>query len=94
MTKPHPFQTLLENIGHEVRSYRGRGMSPDERCLAVTPVGSFGSLLAEIVGVTADLARQDEDYDVEAVQSALRRMRTDTLGLGQIIYFPGVPYVE
>ncbi len=56
------------------------------------PLTSFGSLLADILTYVADSARQDENFDANPVASALRGLRTDSLGLGQVVYFPAVPY--
>ena len=82
-------QDIIEMAGYETRSYSGRGMYGKE-CLAFTVDGR-----AEEFAVAADLmnAALDAGEDfvvVEPVLAAMRGIRTDSMGLGTVFYFPGV----
>jgi hypothetical protein len=90
MTDTHIIQTLLEQ-DFDLRSYSGRGMY-GKQCLAVT-----GATLGEVVAVLVSQAiEKAEDilnkglvYDVE---KAAGEIKTDSLGMGIVVYFPSVPY--
>lgn len=86
----HPLQTLLIEAGLEPRSYSGRGMMGRE-CLSVdVDRGGLGTLIAGIVrGLQSDAVA---DVDPEEVADALENLSTDSMGLGQVVYFPGVPF--
>ena len=76
---------MLENAGIETRSYSGRGMYGKE-CLGVSiDRGGLGNFIADV------LENLDTDR-VEEIAEAFRHLSTDSLGLGMIAYFPGVPY--
>lgn len=86
MEEMSELQRILESDGEfETRSYSGRGMYGDT-CLGVTIDGGIGRMLALIV------ESADED-NREALGETLRSMRTDSMGRGTIVYFPGTPYV-
>ncbi len=85
MAKKHALQETLESIGAEIRSYSGRCMYGEE-CLAVTDF-DIGPLFAEI------LRSVDRD-DVEEVAEAVESFKTDSLGRGTVIYFPGTPFYD
>lgn len=76
---------LLENAGYETFSYSGRGMY-GAKCLAVNlDDNRTGELYANILE-NVDLT--DEGL-VSTLAEALRDMRTDALGKGTVVYFPG-----
>ena len=86
----HSLQVLLEEQDIEVRSYSGRGMSGKE-CLGVNicrdGLGNFiGNVLRAIGG--------DPNVNLEEIAEAFDGLLTDSMGKGQIIYFPDVPFVE
>jgi hypothetical protein len=80
------FQQILEAAGYETSAYSGRGMQGRE-CLGVDlPAGAdrdLGRMLAEVIG-----AMGPGENDI--VAGAFRRMRTDALGCGSVVYFPGI----
>ncbi len=80
-------QQFIEECGFETRSYSGRGMFGKE-CLGVTIEDSLLHFVAELL----DLA--EEMSDVKNLATALQNARTDSMGLGTIIYFPYIPYKE
>lgn len=85
-TEKHVLQEILEGE-FEVRSYSGRGMYGRE-CLGVdVGRGELGELLAVVV----ENVEEDDRYEVAQV---LRGMATDSMGLGMIVYFPGVPFFD
>lgn len=78
---------IIEAAGYETRSYSGRGMYGKE-CLAFTVDGR-----AEEFAVAADLmdaAIGSGEYFIKPVAKAMRGIRTDSLGLGTVFYFPSV----
>lgn len=84
-----PLQLAIENSGEfRCRKYSGRGMYGSQ-CLGVevNMDHSLGDLLGEIVAYVDDDNRDE-------ISDALRKLRTDSLGLGEIVYFPGVPFTE
>lgn len=87
--KKHKLQILIENAGLEPRSYSGRGMFGD-KCLGVNcdnPLEMFAEIL------------ESDDLDplsdaLDTVTHAMRKATTDSMGRGQIIYWPTIPYVS
>lgn len=81
---------LIEAAGYETQSYSGRAMFGD-RCLAFTvdqgtsPFRAFADILDETASGLEE---------TEVLSKALRDTRTDSLGLGSIIYFPRFEYAE
>lgn len=79
---------LLENAGFETRSYSGRGMY-GKQCLAVEAGSSLDVFSAVLEGVSwSDTPKEDAD----TLAKAFKRARTDSLGLGVVVYFPNIPY--
>lgn len=86
----HELQRIIEDGEFNCRSYSGRGMY-GKSCLGVeidlNHDSSLGSLMASIVYLTTEDCQEE-------VAEGLKRLRMDSLGLGQIVYFPGIPYSE
>lgn len=80
---------VIESAGLEPRDYSGRGMMGDS-CLAIAVDrdSSEMKVVADLIEATSD----DEDKDI--LVKALRGARTDSLGMGSIIYFPRFEYSE
>jgi hypothetical protein len=73
----------------EARSYVGRAMY-GKQCLGVElpkgmEIGQF---------VAAMLEFSETKQDNEDLITAFENMRQDSMGLGTIVYFPRIPYVE
>lgn len=84
------FQQIIEAAGFETRSYSGRGMYGNN-CLGVDPdTVHEGVLFAEVLRVL-DLESAEE---VAMVGKAFRRMRSDSMGRGIVVYFPGEAYQD
>jgi len=78
---PNDLADLAYEYGLKVRSYSGRGMH-SRPCFAITGDASAPMKLA--VGVAVDMgAGDDADYLAD-------RMQVDSLGLGQVFYWPGI----
>jgi len=94
-TEKHPLQILLEESDCNVRSYSGRGMSGKE-CLGVTiRRGGMGCLVSTVIEEIAERSSSSRGYDERfEISEAFRNMSTDSMGTGEIVYFPGVPFVE
>ncbi len=90
-----------------IHSYSGRAMFGDT-CLAVT-IDRDGINEYELMGRVVEAAAQhgadkaDNEHEfasesvneaVEPVVEALRGTRTDSMGLGIVIYWPNISYVE
>lgn len=80
------FQQILEAAGYETGVHVGPEAGSAE-CLSVglSGNGRLGHLFAEVI----DAMGTGENVIVAA---AFRRMRTDTLGCGSVVYFPGFPH--
>jgi hypothetical protein len=96
------FQRLLEDLGFETRSYSGRGMDGEE-CLAVTVDGyatrewSIASSVLGMLAVTTD----NPCRTLAELRGALEKLsivfchtKTDGLGTGAVVYWPGEAYAE
>ena len=84
----HLVQRVLEDIGSfEIRAYSGRGMYGQE-CLAVELDEGLGALMSDLILATEDLSGRE----IEDLAQAVRGVRTDSMGRGQIAYFPDVPF--
>jgi hypothetical protein len=99
MNEKHVLQDIFEEANFPCRSYSGRAMYGKE-CLGVTIERGqdVGMLFANIVDGLYELVAHDheEDHHEQAfldVADAMRAMRTDNMGLGTIVYFPGVEFV-
>ena len=82
-------QILAQEIGYETRSYSGRGMFGDA-CLGIelnqeTSLSKFyGELIYHIYNNSEDISPDD----IREITSAIERAKTDSMGLGTILYFP------
>lgn len=77
---------LIENTEHQPRFYSGRGMY-GKRCLAVDA--------NSIIGLVASLIEACSDYEqVMKLVNVLRSAKTDSMGLGEVLYFPKLEWVE
>jgi hypothetical protein len=82
-------QEVFEDAGFECRSYSGRGMY-GRSCLGVEL--DRGIHLGEFVSeVILELTHHPEGYD--QVAFAFRSMKRDSMGLGEILYFPQIDFV-
>lgn len=79
------FQQILEAAGYETDTHVGPEAGSVE-CLSVGLPGN-GRLGHLFAGVIDAMGPGENDI----VSSALRRMRTDPLGCGIAVYFPGIP---
>lgn len=88
-------QSLLEEMELRPYAYSGRGMY-GATCLAVNVDGSVYELLADILTTMGENHRTEPDFvDIlEDFATALRGCKTDSMGLGKVIYFPDVKYVD
>lgn len=92
----HYLQTVIENAGHDCRSYSGRGMY-GKYCLGVV-VSNIGEFFSNVADMLVQRACEDGENhgtvanEVDDAVSALRRMKTDSMGRDMIVYFPGITY--
>ena len=88
----------LENGGYKTMSYSGRGMM-GEKCLAVNLNDDLMREIAQISTLVMNEC-EDEFNGVEVVEymeeffDLLAEARTDSMGLGTVIYFPNIDWDE
>lgn len=92
-------QHIIEDAGYKTRTYSGRSMC-GKYCLGVDikdkDVFTFisGVLESAMEYQTALDLRVKDDYTAfEELAEAFRNTYTDSLGRGQIVYFPGIEFV-
>jgi hypothetical protein len=88
MTTKHALQTLCEIAELDIRSYSGRSMYGRE-CLAVD--GDLGAIFGALV-LTAAENRNFTLCDEEDLRIGLASVRTDSMGMGSVVYFPNVAF--
>lgn len=84
----------FENAGSSVQSYSGRGMY-GKVCLGVSCDNAITTLLEAISGFVENCGSDQDEMDkvFEFVQ-LLKNPKTDSLGRGQILYFPNIKWEE
>jgi hypothetical protein len=90
----HLMQDLVEAAGYEPYSYSGRSMY-GAKCLAVDPGKDLGWFISDIIEALKQCSYNDDDdsrAEHTAAVEAFRDMRTDSMGRGIVVYFPGVPF--
>jgi hypothetical protein len=84
------FKDLLEDAGYEPRSYSGRFMYGDQ-CVGVTLGGeNLGTLVGDLIHTIMD--RTDDESALRDLADRLSNVRTDSMGRGIVVYFPGVKW--
>jgi len=92
----HIIQEILEDAGYECRSYSGRGMG-NQYCLGIVleQDQSVGHLFRDVLITVVELMDADaHDIVIYQLPEPFASMKTDSLGRGTIVYFPGVEYVD
>ena len=79
-------QDVIAMTDYEPRPYSGRGMY-GKKCLSVVCDDVF-SFIADLI----EFAECNPDYDNLA--DDIRKVRTDSLGLRTIVYWPRIKYKE
>lgn len=84
-----------ESAGYEPRSYSGRGMF-GRSCVGieVSRGQSEFTMAIEIAKELMDLCEKDDEAIEVVDELAQLRPSCDSMGLGAIVYFPGVPWPE
>jgi hypothetical protein len=93
---PISLQDLLMDANLEYRPYSGRGMYGEE-CLAVTLEHgeTAESLWADVLEcILENWNGEDAIKRVAVMTAAMRNTRSDSMGMGSIIYWPGNPFVK
>ncbi len=81
---------VCADIGLEVRSYSGRGMYGAE-CIGVTGSNTH-QILAQIIIGLAEMG--DEGLDAAEHFTREGAVKSDSMGLDGIVYFPRLPWME
>src|SRR4051812_11940827 len=90
-------QILIESAGYKTQSYSGRNMN-GRRCLGAVVVRGKNEFAFVASLLEAALRYQEESVmqttlNIEELEEAFRNTCTDSLGMGQIIYFPSNEFV-
>lgn len=91
----HLLQELLELTEHAPYAYSGRGMF-GHQCLATNGhkpleiVAHVLSTLAENIPLSSDAASEQ----LEVLSTTLLRTQSDSMGLGVVLYWPGIPFIS
>ena len=88
-------QELFEACDYETRSYSGRGMY-GRSCLGVDldRGDSTLSCIAHLLDHIAEEGHENWQDELEEFATAIRDSRSDSMGLGTILYFPDIPYIR
>ena len=88
-------QQILTDLGYETRSYSGRGMY-GRKCLGVSMDAEERPLkiAADVFEYLLDDMGGMSEADKKDILRAFKGACTDSLGLGSILYFPRIEYVE
>lgn len=99
----HPMQRMINTFSDVARFYGGPGMGGKQCLGVVTTRGGIGELFACIIDALADDTSrgghtddpvQDSINRMREIADAVRSMRTQDTGIGTIVYFPDVPFVD
>lgn len=82
------FQEILESCEYRTLSYSGRSMYGSS-CLGVDLKQGQSPLV-----LFAEALEVCSKEEVSLVEEALRKVQTDSMGQGSIVYFPGIDYVK
>ena len=82
-------QNIIEMAGYETRTYSARGMYGKE-CLAFSDNREGKAEPFAVAAELMDAAISSGEYFIKPVLAAMRGIRTDSLGLGTVFYFPSV----
>jgi hypothetical protein len=77
---------IISDAGHEPYAYSGRFMYGDT-CLAVD-----GDNQTELVADIMAAAQHHEDADLDSVADILKKARTDSMGMGIVMYWPSIKF--
>ena len=91
-------QELIEDLGYDTRSYSGRGMY-GTTCLGVSLDKNDLQFMLELGHAMAEHNNEiDTDTPEGADEDELirlpKRVSSDSMGLGSIVYFPNVEYKD
>ncbi|MHB8407832.1 MAG: hypothetical protein ACYDHY_06915 [Acidiferrobacterales bacterium] len=84
-------QEIIEEAGYETRSYSGRGMY-GRSCLGVTIDRDHD--LMDFIADVLEHASESEDISLSELADSFRGAKTDSMGLGTILYFPDVAHQD
>lgn len=82
----------IEGAGYEAASYSGRGMF-GKTCLSFTVEAGDTECAATAKIMLAAIEAPDWKAD-DVACSAFEDARTDQMGMGTVVYFPDLPWVE
>lgn len=84
------FGEVINQAGYDPYAYSGRFMY-GEKCIAFNTDDSVFSAIANLIEATLFLEYDDLMYELSDM---LRKARTDSMGLGTVIYFPSIKFEE
>jgi len=94
-TSKHPLQKLIEcnesDLASSLRSYSGRCMYGAD-CLALD--GDLSYIISNLMATALYEGKKFTDTEKDEIINALSGVRTDSMGRGSVVYFPGVDFVS
>lgn len=87
---------IVEDAGYSPRSYSGRGMH-GRKCLSVNldrDESELDMMLDIAESIQAYVETEDEGLELEDVTAYFKGAKSDSMGLGSVIYFPDIDWEE
>lgn len=82
----------LQELGYEVSSYSGRGMYGKKCPSFETNNNRDENILSITAQAVSAVAQEYEPDDVQEVADLFNDCRTDSMGLGTVVYFPQIDW--
>lgn len=89
-------QEIVEDAGFDVRSYSGRGMY-GKKCLSFNleqEENEFDAMLKLSESIQSYVEHSDDGLEFEDVTQYFMGAKSDSMGLGMVIYFPNIEWEE
>ncbi len=87
---------IIEDAGFDARSYSGRGMY-GRKCLSFNlerEENEFDAFLSIAESAQSYVESSDDGFELEDVTTYFMGAKSDSMGLGTVIYFPNVEWEE
>jgi len=85
-------QEIVEDAGFETQSYSGRGMY-GKKCLSFnleSGENEFDAFLSIAEAIQSYVESHDDGLELEDITPHFMGARSDSMGLGTVIYFPDI----
>ncbi len=89
-------QEIVEDAGFETQSYSGRGMH-GRKCLSFnleSGENEFDAFLSIAESIQSYVESHDDGLELEDITSYFMGAKSDSMGLGVVIYFPEINWED